>query len=142
MGLMNPSGLSMIWPLLAQVFLTFVVFVFMATRRVAAVNSREVKMRDVALSGDAFPTAARQAGNNFTNQFESPVLFYVLGLLAIHVGAVGYVMVGLAWAYVATRVVHAMIHLGGNDLRPRSMAFFAGMIVLMAMFVGILVQAL
>ncbi|MFX5464608.1 MAPEG family protein, partial [Acinetobacter baumannii] len=85
---------------------------------------------EIALSGDAFPMKARQAANNFTNQFETPVLFYVLVIMAIHVGATGPLMAGLAWAYVASRLAHACIHIGSNDLRYRAPIFTLGVLVL------------
>lgn len=142
MGLMNPGGLSLVWPLLAQVALTIAVLFVMGYYRRTALYNREVRMRDIALSGDTWPTKAKQAANNFSNQFETPVLFYVLGIMAIHVGATGWLMTTLAWAYVASRIAHAFIHIGSNDLRFRSSIFFAGCLILIAMLVGVLIAAL
>ena len=142
MGLMNPGGLSLVWPLLAQVALTIVVLLVMGFFRRKALYGREVKLKDIALSGEAWPARAKQAANNFSNQFETPVLFYVLGIMAIHVGATGWLMTTLAWAFIATRVAHAFIHIGSNNLRFRSGIFFVGCFILMAMLVGVLVSAL
>lgn len=142
MGLMNPGGLSLVWPLLAQVALTMAVLLVMGYYRRIALYRRDVRLRDIALSGESWPDKAKQAANNFSNQFETPVLFYVLGMMAIHVGATGWLMTTLAWAYVASRIVHAFIHIGSNDLRYRSSVFFVGCIILMAMLVGVLIAAL
>lgn len=142
MGLMNPNGLSLIWPLLAQVGLTLVVLFVMGFFRRRALMRKEVRLGEIALSGDAFPIKARQAANNFTNQFETPVLFYVLVIVAIHVGATGPLMTALAWAYVASRLAHAVIHIGSNDVRYRAPIFTLGVFVLILMLVGVLIAAL
>lgn len=142
MGLMNPGGLSLIWPMLAQVTLTFAILFVMGYFRRKALYGREVKPKDIALSGEAWPPKARQAANNFSNQFETPVLFYVIAILAIHVGATGWLMTMLAWLFVATRIVHAYVHIGSNDLRLRPLVFTVGVVVLLAMLVGVLIAAL
>jgi hypothetical protein len=142
MGLMNPGGLSLIWPVLAQVALTLVILCVMGYHRRRALQAREVRLKDIALSSDAWPPKARQAANNFSNQFETPVLFYVLAIMAIHVGAAGWLMTSLAWLYVATRIIHAFVHIGSNDLRLRPLAFLIGCLALLGMLVGVLVAAL
>ncbi|MGU9982298.1 MAPEG family protein [Phreatobacter sp. HK31-P] len=142
MGLMNPGGLSLIWPVLAQVALTFVILFVMGYFRRRALQGREVKLKDIALSSEAWPGKARQAANNFSNQFETPVLFYVLAIMAIHVGATGWLMTSLAWLFVASRIVHAYVHIGSNDLRLRPLVFTIGCFALLAMLVGVLIAAL
>lgn len=134
---MNPSGLSLVWPMLAQIVLTFVILGVMFSRRFKAMKAREVRMADIALSQDRWPDAPRQASNNFTNQFESPVLFYALVLLAIHVGATGIVMTVLAWVYVASRIGHAYIHLGSNKVSLRAQVYAIGMGALALMTIGV-----
>jgi len=142
MGLMNPGGTSLVWPLLAQVAHTIFILLVMGFFRRKALYNREVKVKDIALSGEAWPTRAKQAANNFSNQFETPVLFYVLVIAAIHVGAAGWLMTTLAWAFVATRLIHSFVHITSNDLRFRSGIFFVGCFVLLAMLVGVLIAAL
>ena len=45
----------------------------------------------------------------------------------------------LAWLYVAARIIHALIHLGGNRLRYRIRAYFAGWVVLAVLWVTVVV---
>ena len=53
-----------------------------------------------------YPTLpARQAEYNYQNQFELPVLFYVLMILLLITRKADYVMVMLAWIFVALRNV-------------------------------------
>lgn len=134
--------LKLIYPALAQIFWTFVVLVIMFLRRKKAFDNREVGMADVAVSTERYPEPARLAAANFSNQFETPVLFFALVLIATHVGATGYAMAALAWAFVATRIVHTLIHTGGNDLRRRALVFAAGVACLFLMWIGVVVAIL
>jgi hypothetical protein len=45
------------------------------------------------------------------------------------------VIVMLSWVFVVTRFVHAGIFVNSNDLNRRSLAWFAGALVLFAMWV-------
>ena len=40
----------------------------------------------------------------------------------------------LSWVFVVTRFVHAGIFVSSNDLNQRSLAWFAGVLVLLAMW--------
>ncbi len=134
--------LKLIYPALAQILWTFVVLTITFLRRKKAFAAREVSMADVAVSNERYPEPARLAAANFSNQFETPVLFFALVLIAIHVGTTGYVMAALAWAFVATRVVHTLIHTGTNRLQQRALVFAAGAACLFLMWVGIVVSIL
>lgn len=133
---------KLIYPALAQILWTFVVLTILFLRRKKAFASREVSMADVAVSTERYPDTARLAAANFSNQFETPVLFFALILIAIHVGATGHVMAILAWAYVATRVVHTLVHTGSNRLQQRALVFAAGLAFLFLMWAGIVVAIL
>ncbi len=76
----------------------------------------------------------QQVSNAFANQFELPVLFYVLTGLALATAKADALFVGLAWLFVATRIVHAGIYATTNMVIRRFQAFLAGALVLMAMW--------
>jgi hypothetical protein len=134
--------LKLIYPALAQIFWSFVVLVIMFRRRKQAFANREVGLADIAISTERYPDSARLAAANFSNQFETPVLFFALILIAIHVGATGHVMSALAWAYVATRVIHTLVHTGTNSLKQRALIFAAGIACLLFMWIGIVIAVL
>lgn len=134
--------LKLIYPALAMIGWIFVVCIIMAMRRREAFVSGAVKHADVAVSGERYPLPARLAAANFSNQFETPVLFFVLILLAIHVGATSYVMAALAWLYVVSRIVHTLIHIGPNKLPLRGAVYSVGFLALVGMWVGVLLAAL
>jgi hypothetical protein len=129
--------MSLIYPALAQIGWMFVVFVIMFLARREALVSRTVRMKDIALTGDAWPDRAKAAANNFSNQFETPVLFFVILIIANEVGAKATWMVALAWIYVASRVVHTIIHVTSNHVMRRASAYFVGLLALFLMWIGL-----
>ena len=121
-------------PVFVLVGLTFALLLGMATMRTRAITGGETKMKDVALGEQNWPTRAAQIGNCFSNQFEIPVLFYILIALALPLRHADLVIVLLSWVFVVTRFVHAGIFVTSNDLRQRGPAWFAGVLVLFAMW--------
>ena len=121
-------------PVFVLVGLTFALLLGMATMRTRAITGGETQMKDVALGEQNWPTRAAQIGNCFSNQFEIPLLFYVLIALALPLRRADLVIVLLSWVFVVTRFVHAGIFVTSNDLRQRGPAWFAGVLVLFAMW--------
>jgi hypothetical protein len=121
-------------PVFVLVGLTFALLIWMAGARRQALVGRETRIPDIALGQQNWPVRATQIGNCFSNQFEIPVLFYVLIALALPLRHADLVIVLLSWVFVVTRFVHAGIFVSSNDLGQRSMAWFAGVLVLFAMW--------
>jgi hypothetical protein len=121
-------------PVFVLIGLTFALLLGMATMRTRAVTGGETKMKDVALGEPNWPTRAAQIGNCFSNQFEIPLLFYILIAIALPLRRADLVIVLLSWVFVVTRFVHAGIFVTSNDLRQRGPAWFAGVLVLFAMW--------
>ena len=57
-------------------------------------------------------------------------MFYALIALALPLRHADFVIVLLSWVFVVTRFVHAGIFVTSNDLNRRSLAWFAGVLVL------------
>jgi hypothetical protein len=121
-------------PVFVLVGLTFALLLWMAGARRQALVGGQTKIRDIALRQPNWPDRATQIGNCFSNQFEMPLLFYVLIALALPLRHADLVIVLLSWVFVVTRFVHAGIFVSSNDLGQRSMAWFAGVLVLFAMW--------
>ena len=122
-------------PLFIQVALTFVLLFWTARARTAVIRSGEVKMKDIALGQSNWPSRATQIANCYNSQFQIPVLFYVLTILAIVTRHADLLFVVMAWLFVVARLVHAYIHTGTNYVPHRFNAFAAGVIVLLLMWV-------
>jgi hypothetical protein len=122
-------------PVFVQIGLTFALLLWMAGARRNALVGGGTKVRDIALGQPNWPGRATQVGNCYRNQFELPVLFYVLIALALPLRHADLVIVMLSWVFVVTRFVHAGIFTSSNDMNQRSLAWFAGVLVLLAMWV-------
>ena len=129
-------------PVFIQVGLTFYLMCWMALVRTSSIRRGEVKIRDVALGQPAWTERGTKIGNAFRNQFELPVLFYVLVVLAIMARKADYLFVIMASIFVASRIAHAAIHAGSNNVPRRFYAFLIGAVVLMAMWIIFAVRVL
>jgi hypothetical protein len=129
--------LALVYPARAQVFWTLVLITWNGRARVRALRGRRVRFAEITLSSDAYPDDVRKISNNMHNQFETPLLFFVLLGIATYVGATNPIMVALAWFYFATRVVHTAIHTTTNFVPYRFYAFLAGVLSLIAMWIAI-----
>ena len=121
-------------PIFVQIGLTFALMFWMAGARRQALVGGETKIRDIVLGQPNWPARATQIGNCFRNQFELPLLLYALIALALPLRHADLFIVARAWVFVVTRFVHAGIFVNSNDLRRRSLAWFAGALVLLAMW--------
>jgi hypothetical protein len=129
-------------PVLAQVLLTFVVLLATGRARFGALKAGRTRIADIAVNAGGFPEDVRRFGNNLSNQFETPVLFYVLTGIAIYIRATDVVMVVLAWVFVVTRVAHAYVHLTTNHVPTRFRIFLVGVVTLMAMWLLLVLRLL
>lgn len=126
---------AVLLPVFVLVALTFAIQFRMGYLRVSTIKRGETRMRDIALGQPGWPDSAQQASRNYDNQFQMPVLFYVLVALALPLRQTDLLFVILSWVFVALRFVHAYIHIGTNYVPNRFYAFAAGMIVLLIMWV-------
>jgi hypothetical protein len=122
-------------PLVAQVFLTLGLLLYMAYQRYHAVKAKEVKVIDAAASNIVWPRMAAQAQRSFLNQFETPVLFYALVPLVVLTKTYDTLFIVLAWVWFASRLAHALVHCTNNKLSLRFPTFLVGVVVLIAMWI-------
>lgn len=133
---------AVLLPLFVQVVLTFVLLAWMAGLNRQAVLRGGVKLRDVALREPGWPAHNLQIRNAFQNQLETPVLFYVLTILAWITRHADVLFVVMAWIYVALRIVHAYIHVTDNYVPRRGAVFLASLIVLALMWAIFIIRIL
>jgi hypothetical protein len=125
---------AVLLPLFVQVTLTFVLLVWMAALNSLAVMRGEVNWQAIALREPNWPAHNLQIRNAFLNQLETPLLFYVLTILAWITRHADLLFVIMAWVYVLLRIVHAYIHVTDNHVPRRGMVFLMGAIVLALMW--------
>ena len=122
-------------PVFVLVGLAFALLLWMASARTRALTGREISLKDIALGQPNWPVRATQIGNCFKNQFEVPVLFYILIAMALPLRHADLVIVLLSWVFVVTRFVHAGIFVTSNNVQQRGLAWFAGVLVLLVMWI-------
>lgn len=121
-------------PVFVLVGLTFVLLFWTFGSRRAAIVAGETKVRDIVLGQPNWPARTTQIGNCYGNQFQLPLLFYILIAVALPLRHADLVMVLLSWVFVVTRFAHAAVFVSSNNLRQRSLAWLSGALVLFAMW--------
>lgn len=129
------SNTAIMLPVFAQIALTFAMLIKMGTARIAALKAKEVKVADVSLSGEAWSINVKKISNNFNNQFQMPVLFYLVIAFAIMLNKVDLIAILLSWGFVASRYVHSFIHIRSNHVARRFRAYTIGVFIVMALWI-------
>ncbi|WP_045860250.1 MAPEG family protein [Teredinibacter purpureus] len=66
----------------------------------------------------------KRTSANLSNQFEWPMFFYVIGVIVLASEVVNSVWyVGLAWVFVAGRIVHSGVQILTTNIRLRGLVF-------------------
>lgn len=122
-------------PVFVLIGLGFALLMGMAVARTRSLRSGETRFEDIALREPNWSARATQIANCFSNQFEVPVLFYILIALALPLRHADLVIVVLSWVFVITRFVHAGIFVTSNNVPQRGLAWFVGAVVLLVMWI-------
>lgn len=131
---------AIFYPMLGMAALTFGVVTLLAKRRVAAISSGETKNPAFfrTFSGESpEPVSVQTAQRNLINLFEMPMLFYPACIAAGLMDKVDTVTLSLAWAYVALRLMHTLVHVTRNRVGIRFKIFSLSNLPLMALWVYI-----
>jgi hypothetical protein len=131
----------MFYPMFAMVLLTLVVAGILLFSRINAARSGSVDPRVFKLNqSKEIPDRLIQITNNYSNLFEIPILFYIACLLCMVWQFQNQLILGLAWLFVASRVVHTWIHLTRNKIIPRLFAFLTGVICVLLIWILLFMQ--
>jgi hypothetical protein len=107
----------------------------MARARARSQKERGQNLQDLALASNSdWNEAALKAANNYKNLFEIPVLFFAAAAFALITRTVDGWMIGLAWLFVASRVLHTIVHVTSNTVMLRGPVFMIGFVAVMAMW--------
>jgi hypothetical protein len=92
--------------------------------RVRAGLRREIVPDDFKYGESAsVPSYVSIPNRNYMNLLELPMLFYVVCVLLYVTAGASSFAVGLAWLYVALRILHSAIHLSYNHVIHRLTVF-------------------
>ena len=123
---MTPLGISLVC-VFVQVALTFGAILRMGAARIGSVKAKEVTIAQIAVDTSAYSLRIQQLQNNVRNQFETPILFYALVAIGAAMTAINWGVALASVGYIATRVVHHVIHTGSNRVSQRFRVFTLGL---------------
>jgi hypothetical protein len=135
------SAEMILLPLFVEVILTFALLFWLAPLRARDFRSG-LREEDIALRQPNWSKPSLQVQYSFSNQFELPVLFYVLTILAYVTHHAGTLFVVLAWVFVIFRLMQAYVHVTNNKVRLRGAFFGVSALALAIMWIVFIVEIL
>ena len=128
-----PSHL-IFWPVLAQLLIPILVLLLNGKRKADDVKAGKHDPGKSAMNNKAWSDPVVLTSNNLANQFQLPVIFYVLCLVLFQLDAVTAANLSVAVLFVVTRYVHAYIHVTSNYVPVRMRVFMIGALLLLVLF--------
>jgi hypothetical protein len=126
--------------MLAQMAIVVVLLLLLPGPRVLALRARKVT-RDVH-GRPVFPKWPTQVSDCLNNQFQIPVLFYVVCFLALLLDMETQTFVWSAWAFVTLRWAHAAVFVTTNFVPLRFILFAVSSIAFLNMLLNLTRQVL
>jgi len=124
------------------VILTFALLFWLGPLRARDFRSGLVREEDIGLRQPNWSKPALQVQYSFSNQFELPVLFYVLTILAYVTHHAGVLFVVLAWVFVIFRLFQAYVHVTNNKVMLRGAFFGVSALALAIMWIVFIIEIL
>ncbi len=114
------NGKEIFCPMLVMVALTLVVWLRLYYVRIPEMRRLRIHPQSVATSAEKSARLVdTRAADNFNNLFEVPVLFYLALIVAYLTHQVTPLVLSLAWAFVAGRMLHSLIQCSYNKVMHR-----------------------
>jgi hypothetical protein len=127
---------AILYPMFALAAWTTIVLLMIPVVRIRAALRREVRSNDFRFGESAaVPGQVSLPNRNYMNLLELPMLFYVVCLILFVTAGTTNLAVAVAWAYVALRIVHSLIHLTYTRVMHRLTAFAISSTVLALLWV-------
>ena len=115
---------------------TTIVLLMIPVVRIRAALRREVRPNDFRFGESAaVPGQVSLPNRNYMNLLELPMLFYVVCIVLYLTAGSSTTTIALAWAFVALRIGHSLIHLTYNRVVHRLAAFTAANVALVMLWV-------
>lgn len=132
-----------LYPVIALVFLTFAIGIWMARLRFVAVIKGDISVKYFHFNrGGKVPEYLAKVTHNYENLLEIPILFYTVCILLYATDQVEPAQLWLAWLFTVSRYGHSYIHTTSNRIKWRFRSFVLGAIVLGAMWCLFLIRTL
>lgn len=138
---------NLLVPVFVLVVWSIIMLIWMAAFRIPALAKAKIPPEQ-ARGGRGqdldriLPRETNWPAHNYVHLMEQPTIFYATVIGLVILGQSAALNVGLAWAYVAIRVVHSIWQATVNTIPVRASLFFVSTIVLAVLAVRGLSAAL
>jgi hypothetical protein len=133
---------AVLLPLFVQVALTLGLGLWLAYLRGHDLRNGATHPSKIALRESNWPLKTQLVGHCFSNQFELPILFYVLTILEVVTRHADLIFLTLAWVFVLTRIMHAIVHTTTNRIQFRGAWYGFGAVALLIAWIVYIVRIL
>lgn len=137
------SASPILLPMLVLVIWTLIMLGWMAMARLPAMSAAKMDPQEGARTAELatkLPANVQSKADNYNHLLEQPTIFYVVCLVLAVAGHGEGLNLVLAWAYVASRVVHSVVQATVNKVPLRFGIFLVGTIALLVMAVNGVIQ--
>lgn len=122
---------GMIAPVVVLAAWSLVMLLWLYATRIPAMSQAKIKPGSATKAQmEAMPAWATNPANNYNHLMEQPTIFYAICFALELLDQANDVNIGLAWLYVAIRVVHSLVQATINIILIRFLIFSAGSTVL------------
>ena len=121
------------WPILVVLFIPIFVLLLNGKRKTSDRKAGLLRP-EAAIDNTAWSLPVVLTSNALANQFQLPVVFYVLSFILFSINAVTTTVVVLCWFFALTRWAHVLIHVTSNKIPLRQGFFILGAITLLIFF--------
>lgn len=127
---------GLIAPVVALIAWSLIVLVWLYVTRIPAMQKAKIRANQASKAQmEALPASARNPADNYNHLMEQPTLFYAVCFALQFLEQTQPINIGLAWAYVALRVVHSLVQGTSNVITLRFSVFSLATLALMALTV-------
>ena len=126
----------MLGPVVALALWTGVMWFWMYVTRIPAIMKARMRLDPNAPRGEQMaqlPPQVRWKADNYNHLMEQPTVFFAVALALAMLGVSSPLAMGLAWAYVALRIVHSLQQALVNHIPTRFALFSLSSLVLFAL---------
>lgn len=126
-------SIQIFWPMLAVLAIPIFVLLLNGKRK-SADRKAGMQKPESAIDNTAWSLPVVLTSNALANQFQLPVIFYVLGFILFNLNAVTALVLTLCWLFAISRWLHAVVHVTSNAIPFRMGFFLLGALTLLILF--------
>lgn len=121
------------WPMLLTLAIPVWVLLLNGKRKADQRKRGDVDPK-AAIDNTAWGLPVVLTSNALANQFQLPVIFYVLCFVLVSLNAVNLLSLTLCWLFAVSRWAHAIVHVTSNYIPFRMASYLLGALILLALF--------